>query len=747
MSAQSGASARPDLQPGALLGLPAGPRPEGVSLVTCSRNRTTNLIRALPTWLACPEIGEVVVVDWGSDRPVAEELAAAGIADPRLLVARAEDEPRWILSYAFNLGFRLARFARVLKADADIVLTPAFFARNPLPPASFIAGNWRRAAPGQSFVNGFFYTRMDDLMAVNGFNEYITTYGWDDDEIYDRLVAAGTARVDVAADTITHLDHDDTARLNQARVEMPSGWAELAQMAMYKIRTNRMIATIMPPWNRDRIMLSFRVAAVTPGHLSLVRAGGSIHFVPPEQQATAERLAATEMLAWRAGLRTYELPGRELDLLLRVCRLDRIGGLQVELMLSGAGLAAAAAPRHLVVDLDERLLAQGPAALAPMAERILALAQRSGRVLVWRAPRARLPQGMPAAMAGQAFVPSYYNIGAHRDVTPEEVRRDLASPVLRLVPGLADLAASGPRALPPPERPSERPPARPPGGTVRDKLYIDAQHGLGNRLRAIGSAAAVAKATGRELVVVWQPDHHCAARLADLFVYDGAVIEDSFLPRASAGGATVLNYMEIEPGAQKGAPLMLRDGHDAYVRSAYVMNHPASTWDSENHLLHRLVAAPAVAELVAGVAPHRDIALHVRMEGAPGSDTNSYDAARNWTPEGHAAINHWRSQSHYSRFMARLDGLLRDQPGAQVFLAADLPETYRAFAETYGARIAWLARGLYDRSAEQAQYALADILCLARCRHLLGSNWSSFTEAALRFSTTIKAHERAGVDF
>jgi hypothetical protein len=155
----------------------------------------------------------------------------------------------------------------------------------------------------------------------------------------------------------------------------------------------------------------------------------------------------------------------------------------------------------------------------------------------------------------------------------------------------------------------------------------------------------------------------------------------------------------------------------------------------------------AVRDLVAGVPDHRDIGLHVRMEGAPGTDTNSYDRIDNWTAEGHAAIQHWRSQSHYSRFMQRLDALIGADPKAQVFLAADRPETYRAFRETYGERIAMLDRPLYDRSAAQLTYALADILLLARCRHFLGSHWSSFSELALRLSISIARRETAGVDF
>lgn len=752
-AAVQGMGAR-DPDAGDLLAAPSGPGEPGVSVVTCCRNRSANLIRALPSWLACAEVAEVVVVDWGSDRPVAADLAAAGLTDPRIRLVRAEDEPRWILSLAFNLGFRLARCARVLKADADIVLERDFFARNPLPPMAFVAGNWRRTDPGQAYVNGVFYIRAGDLRAVNGFNEYITTYGWDDDDLYDRLVAAGITRVDVDPGSVTHLDHDDAARLNHATPETPSGWADLGQMAMFRIRTNRMLATMMPPWNRDRVMQPFRWRRVGAGRLSVERAGVSIHRVPPEQQAIAEQLAACEMLAWRVGLRAYELTGRQLDLLLTCCRFDDISALRVELMLAGAGLAAAVAPRHLVLDLDEGVLAAGPARLAPLAERVAAIARHAGRVPVWRAPRARPPESLPPALADLAFVPLWQPIGPATDLDLAAAARDPAAAVLRLVPRLSDLEAIGPPALPRPALPAPALPA-PAVSVPRRRLFIDVQHGLGNRLRALGSAHAVAEATGRDLVVVWQPDEHCRARLEDLFMPGAAgtgpgiagVIPESFAARAAAEGATLLSYMEIEPGAAKGAPLVLDEGRDAYVRSAYVINHPASTWDSENRLLRRLTPSAAVADLMAGVPDHRDIGLHVRTEPATGDSVPSHDAPHNWTPEGHAQIVHWRAQSRPDRFVARLDALLAQTPGARIFLAADTAGTYQAFGDIYGARLAHLARPVFDRSVLQAQYALADLLLLARCRHLLGSNWSSFTEAALRLSTSIAVHERAGVDF
>ena len=40
-------------------------------------------------------------------------------------------------------------------------------------------------------------------------------------------------------------------------------------------------------------------------------------------------------------------------------------------------------------------------------------------------------------------------------------------------------------------------------------IVVDAKNGLGNRLRALASAMAVAEATGRSTLLVWVPDLHC----------------------------------------------------------------------------------------------------------------------------------------------------------------------------------------------------------------------------------------------
>lgn len=603
----------------------------GISLVTCSMNRSANLVRAMKSWVACPEITEILVVDWFSDRPVVDDIRDAGITDARVRVVRVEDEPRWILSYAFNLGFRLARCAQILKVDADIVIDPAFFRRTVLAPGHFIAGNWRRAAEGQAFVNGFFYAHREDLAAVGGFNEYIRTYGWDDDDIYERLERQGVVRQDVDQALIDHLPHSDTERTgveDSAAVGGLPAVEELRRNTLFMIRRNRFLANVLPVWKGDSPLLPFVFLEQSDGVDRVRRMVAESCPVPDHIFSDAGFYALLELTAWRLGPQVWELSREQLQTLL-------------------------SRPFTEIAQADVAALLDNPSSALP-------------------------------------------------------------------APGLA------PR---------------------RARIFIDAQHGLGNRLRALGSAAAIAEATNRELVVVWQPDDHCDCRLRDLFDYDGAVEQHRFMDDAPRLGCDVYNYMTAEPGAQKDAPIVLQDGQSIYVRSAFVLQSQHSNWQAENRFIQSLAPVESIRDLVAGVRSPNDISAHVRMEGGKQYEHLPYESADNWAQEDHEAIAKWRAKSHFTHFMARIDALAAEGRADRIFVAADRPETYTEFSARYGDRVAYLPRSAYDRSTEQLQYALADAILLGQAPLLLGSTWSSFSELAQRLSSGGMKVEMSGTDF
>ncbi|WP_394692838.1 galactosyltransferase-related protein [Hyphobacterium sp.] len=613
-----------------------------VSLVTACRNRNENLKVAMASWTSCPQIAEIIIVDWSSDVPVADDLKASGIDDERVRIVRVEGEPRWILSYAFNLGFRSARYPCILKADADIVLEVDFFDRNVLGPKTFIAGNWRNTDRDQAFVNGFFYTWRDALVEIGGFNEYITTYGWDDEELYARLLEAGVARKDVAEKSIYHLPHDDAARTDQPTIgDTLPALDYLKTRTDYLIRRNRIIACLMPSWNSTRQPVRYHALNTEGPKATLRRLPATGHVVPEAVEREANLAAARELLAWRFNDDCYALSPEAVEAL---------------------------TTEHAWPDLS--------------------LEQVRSTTSVRNASTMRAP----IEAGGQAI--------------PLE---------------------PGPRA-------------------ECRKLYVDAQHGLGNRMRAIGSAAAVARAEGRELIIVWRADHHCQCRFEDLFDYDGPVLSDYDVP-PSTDAMDLINYMEIERGAAKGVPVLPRANRDIYFRSAFVMNHPASTWPSENEFIQSLIPTAAVADLIASVQTTNEIGVHVRMAGGPRFEHLAWESPDNWTSKAHSTVAHWRSQSHADRFILRLQQLMEVSEVNSIFVAADLTATYKQFTDRFGTKITYLPRGDDTRSQAQLRYALADASLLSRSNRFLGSTWSSFSELAMRLSKTGLEAEMSGKDF
>ncbi|MFM6401441.1 MAG: glycosyltransferase, partial [Planktothrix sp.] len=127
---------------------------------------------SLKTWLKLGEIDEIIIVDWNSNIPVSQSLQESGIKDDRILIAKVIDQPRWILTLAYNVGLQLARYDKILKIDADNQITSDFFEKNQLVEQNeFFAGNWKYYQ--NRSLNGTFYAWKKQLSKIGYFNEYI----------------------------------------------------------------------------------------------------------------------------------------------------------------------------------------------------------------------------------------------------------------------------------------------------------------------------------------------------------------------------------------------------------------------------------------------------------------------------------------------------------------------------------------------------------------------------------------------
>lgn len=712
----------------------------GVSLVTCCKNRNENLLKSLATWLEVDGLSEIVIVDWSSDDDVLQAIRAAGLMSKKVRVIRVENEPRWILSYAFNVGFRLARHEVIVKADADITLRKDYLHRNPLQNGTFIAGSWEVAAKGQEHINGFFHIKKSDLLKISGFNEYITTYGWDDDDIYSRMTQSGLRRVCVDVDSLYHIPHDDSLRIGVSS-GTENAEEELRGDTLFNIRANRYIAQIAPYWNADREFAPFRIENRIGRHLGVRRVREEMpHVLSDDICSDAKYYATVELLSWKIGPRAYQLQRAALFSLIQKKRLSEISQFDIGVCIQSNADVDLVTRRSILIER----VAEVPNELIDEVGRLLAGIEGVSSFQIY---------------VGQGQTDVYEALSKRKNLRPILLNKWITSGGLnqlhklsidRISEALSEGAGVYIALAPELELDCFEKPVAPSlktgSKTGRDKVVIDAQHGLGNRLRAIGSAAAIAEASGRDLVVLWKPDHHCDCEFRDIFEYDGLVVNDLSEVELSLNFKKY-NYMEIEEGAIKDEPISLVDGVDVVARAAYVLQHPASHWESENNFIQRLNPTKPIRDLLKLMPRRFDITAHVRMEAGKGLDHNSYDSAENWSKESHDAIHHWREKSHYKNFLTRIDALFRENPNSVLFLAADLPSTYEVFSERYAGRVHYIKRELFDRSREQIFYAVADAIALSRGDRMLGSTWSSFSELAMRMAKGLKKVEMSGTDF
>jgi len=183
----------------------------GVSIVSCCMDRNENLRKALLTWLKL-DIDEIIIVDWSSSTPVSETLK--GISDSRIKIVRVENEPKWILTYGFNVGLRLASFDKIFKLDADIKVSPNFLELNTFNEKEFIRGHWKSALDNrqndQLYVNGSFGCYKKHLLKIGFYNEFIRTNGSDDSNIYYRLAdECGLKTKYLCFDSVVHVEQEE----------------------------------------------------------------------------------------------------------------------------------------------------------------------------------------------------------------------------------------------------------------------------------------------------------------------------------------------------------------------------------------------------------------------------------------------------------------------------------------------------------------------------------------------------------
>ncbi|MEB3201667.1 MAG: galactosyltransferase-related protein [Synechococcus sp.] len=215
-----------------------------VDLVTPCRNRLADLRASLPSWLAHPLIRRVVVVDFQSQRPVAEALGPD--LDPRLSVLRVEGEPLWRQGRAQNVGLQASDADLILKLDADtavVDITPYVeaMARNP---NLFLQGCSR-----QGSSSGLCLVPRRMARRIGGYHDHMAGWGGDDVDFYRRLARAGLQSRTVEPHHFAEASQPMAVK-NSETPQLDSHWlpphSDLVRQPQFTAFRNGLLARIQP---------------------------------------------------------------------------------------------------------------------------------------------------------------------------------------------------------------------------------------------------------------------------------------------------------------------------------------------------------------------------------------------------------------------------------------------------------------------------------------------------------------------
>ena len=174
-------------------------RKEGNSILITIMNRTKNLLSYFDTWVHQKLLDEIIIVDWSTCDEEKQTIVDFLSSYPNypsflksVLLVRVEGETDYYRTVAQNVGASFANFNKVLKLDSDISLKEDSFLMHPLCQNEFYVGDWKLARnENEKYTHGNIYLFTKDFFNINGYDERIRSYGWEDSDFTQRLELSG----------------------------------------------------------------------------------------------------------------------------------------------------------------------------------------------------------------------------------------------------------------------------------------------------------------------------------------------------------------------------------------------------------------------------------------------------------------------------------------------------------------------------------------------------------------------------
>ena len=221
-----------------------------VSLICVCKNRLESLRVSLSSWLLFDLIKEIIIVDWDSEEPI-HNLTQL---DPRIKVIRANNKKYFNLAQPLNLAASQATGDYILKVDTDYIINPYynFFESYSIDETCFVSGAHDAPdlvyGPDQNgeyaidmaknefmnvvdyvncfsqyfrYLRGMLYVSRENFLKVNGYNESIDTYGFEDGDMETKLKSLGLTHKKISYDhSLIHIPHSDKKRIENCKYDL-----------------------------------------------------------------------------------------------------------------------------------------------------------------------------------------------------------------------------------------------------------------------------------------------------------------------------------------------------------------------------------------------------------------------------------------------------------------------------------------------------------------------------------------------
>ncbi len=183
----------------------------GTTAILACMNRRERFEQTFPKLLEQAGIEEIIVIDWGAGDGIAELLQR--MYDPRVSVVSVHGVSEWNLSAAYNLAARFATHETLLKVDVDYLFSDRFLDSHPLADGEFWCGDTKRARnTNEEALSGCIIVPRSVFADIQGFNERLSGWGWEDFDLFRRLELSGLTRRPIDFDQVQHIPHDNALR-------------------------------------------------------------------------------------------------------------------------------------------------------------------------------------------------------------------------------------------------------------------------------------------------------------------------------------------------------------------------------------------------------------------------------------------------------------------------------------------------------------------------------------------------------